>query len=79
MPGIVDSDPLPPTPDEGCGAGGDLYSTTDGREWTLGHGGAAIDKWFRERALAHGRTAIHEHRRRVERASPLGHARLHGV
>jgi hypothetical protein len=61
LPGIIDPDPLPLTPDEGSRFGGDLRSTPD---------------WC-ERALADGRAAIHEHRRRVEGASSLRHTRLH--
>ena len=47
MPGTVDPDPLPLTPDKGHRSRGNLRPTTNGRE----------------RALADGRTAIHEHRR----------------
>jgi hypothetical protein len=61
MPGIVDPHPLPLAPDEGYSFGGNLRSTTN----------------WRERALADGRAAIHEHRRRVEGASSLRHTRLH--
>jgi hypothetical protein len=63
MPGIIDPDPLPLTPGEWYRFRGNLRSIPDGCE----------------RAFADGCTAIHEHRRRVERASTLGDTRLHAL
>ena len=77
MPWAIDPDPFPLAPDEGHRPRSDLSSAADWCERPLGNRGTAIDKWFRERTLADGRTAIHEHRRRIKRASDLWHTMLH--
>lgn len=65
MPGTGGPHPLPLTPHEGYGVRGDLRSTPNRCERALGYGRAAIDKWLGKWALANGRMAMHECRRRV--------------
>jgi len=77
MLGTVGPHPYPMTPDEGHGARGDLWATTDRCQRALGYGGAAVDKRLCERPFADGRAAVYEHWRRVGRVSGLRHSRLH--
>src|SRR5687767_5371206 len=49
MRGIVDPDPSPLTPDEGCRPGSDLRPTADRCQRAVGYGGTAIAEWCGER------------------------------